>query len=126
MPQLANPAALASELSGYLRGYVERAQNAQRTMRSLSSANGDGANLVQTAASDQLPSDLHGGPARERLEPAGADSSVLPSVARASRAQLERVQTILLAHMESITEATLLAHGTSAFLQSFSTLLKGQ
>jgi hypothetical protein len=78
---------------------------------------------MQTATSDRSRADLHGGPARERLEPAG---SVLPSVAQASLAQLERAQTILLAHMESITEATLLGHGTSALLQSFSTLLKGQ
>jgi hypothetical protein len=126
MPQLANPAALASELSGYLRRYVEGAQKVERAIRSLQSADGDGANLVQTAASDPLPSDLHGGPARERLEPADANSSVLPSAARVSLADLERAQTILLAHMQSITEATLLSHGTSAFVQSFSTLLKGQ
>jgi hypothetical protein len=127
MPQLANPAALASELSGYLRGYVERAQNVQRAMRTVPSVDGDGASLVQTATSDQSRPDLHGGPARERLEPAGAGvDGGLSSAARANLAQLERLHALMVAQMESILEGTLLTSGTSQVIRSFESLLRGQ
>jgi hypothetical protein len=125
MPQLANPAALASELFGFLRGYVERSQNVQRAITSLPGADGDSDNLVQTAALGRLRPDLHGGPARERLEPAGADnSSVLPA-ARAGLVELERVQTLVWEQMHSILEETLLTSGTSQAVHSFDSLLRG-
>jgi hypothetical protein len=127
MPQLANPAALASEMSGFLRSYVEKAQNVQRAMRGLPSAGGDNADLVQTAAPDQSRPDQHGGPARERLEPAGAGvDSGLSSAARANLAQLERFHALMVAQMESILEGTLLSSGTSQVIRSFESLLRGQ
>ncbi len=127
MPQLANPAAIASELSGFLRGYVERAKMAERSMSSAAVVNGDTApDFVQTAAMDESRPDLHGGPARERLEPLGANSPVLSPSARASLAQLERVHELMVAQMETLIEGTVLTSGTSQFVRSLDTLLRGQ
>ncbi len=125
VPQLANPAALASELLDFLRGYVERAKNAERAARSARVVADDGTNLVQTAALDPMRPDQHGGPARERLEPPGADSALSPA-ARAGLAELQRVNTLLMAQMDSLIEGTLLAHGTSSIMNSFNELLRGQ
>ncbi len=122
MPQLANPAAIASELSGFLRGYVERAKMAERSMSSAAVVNGDTApDFVQTAAMDESRPDLHGGPARERLEPLGANSPVLSPSARASR-----VHELMVAQMETLIEGTVLTSGTSQFVRSLDTLLRGQ
>lgn len=125
MPQLANPAALASELAGFLRGYVERAKNVERAMRSVRAVDDDGANLVLTAALDPLRQDLHGGPARERLEPEGAgpDSSAL--LARVGSGELDRFQMLALMQMESALEGSLLTNGVSQAIRSFDSLLRG-
>jgi hypothetical protein len=68
---------------------------------------------------------LHGGPARERLEPADSDSGVSPA-ARLSLAQLQRTMDVALASMNFLTETTLVVEGTSQINNSANTLFKGQ
>jgi hypothetical protein len=127
MLQLANPAALTGELLNYLRGYAERSQNVQRAAKMVSSSGeGDNADLAQTATLEQSRPDLHGGPAREQLEPAGTGSSVLSATDRRSLAEVRRVGALQEALMESLTEGAMLGHGAAAVVQSFQTLLRGQ
>jgi hypothetical protein len=127
MLQLANPAALTGELLNFLRGYAEKSQNIQRATKvTASSSEGEGASLVQTAALEQSRPDLHGGPAREQLEPAGTDSSVLSAADRHSLAETQRAMALEEAFMESLIEGTMLGNGASAVIQSFQTLLRGQ
>jgi hypothetical protein len=127
MPQLANPGALASELFNSLRGYFERAQNLQRAIRNVQStgADGGGANVVLASISDAPRVDLHGGPARESLEPAGAGGDV-SSVVRTSVAEVERFTNILLEAMEFGNETTLIGHEVFSVARSVNTLLRGQ
>jgi hypothetical protein len=68
---------------------------------------------------------LHGGPARERLEPADSDTGV-SAAAGVSLAQLRRTMDVALASMNFITETTLVVHGTSQINNSADTLFKGQ
>jgi hypothetical protein len=127
MLQLANPAALTGELLNFLRGYAERSQNIQKATKvNWSSGQSDSASLVQTATLEQSPPDLHGGPAREQLEPAGIDSSVMSAADRQSLAESQRAMALEEALMESLIEGTMLGNGASAVIQSFQTLLRGQ
>jgi hypothetical protein len=125
MPQLANPAAVASEMSGYLRGYVERLQSHRRALDKLMDDTDEWGGLVPTAASEPSRADLHGGPARERLEPAGGNSSRLSPKQKATLNEVKRLFTLLEDDMKLRTQTALLASGTQAVLSSFNTLLKG-
>ena len=121
---LANPAALAGELLDSLRGYFERAQSIAKTTRTIESNRGqdDGDGLTRVAMrADEL--DLHGGPARESLEP--PDNGVSPPVG-VSLAQLQRTMEVALASMSFTNETALLASGTSQVSHSANTLLRGQ
>lgn len=126
MPQLANPAALASEMSGFLRNYVEKTQSVQRAMRVLPAAGGDSDGLLQTVALERPGRDQYGGPPRERIEPPGADGSALPPAARPGLVTLERVNALMLAQMESLLVGSVLTSGTSQVIHSFDSLIKGQ
>src|SRR5215471_720312 len=127
VPQFANPAALASELFGNLRGYIERAQNLERGPRTMQSrsGDGDGAYVTLTSAGGEPRADLHGGPAREKLEPPDGYDGVSPAVG-VSLAQLQRVMDLALASMNFATETALVVRGTSQISHSANTLLKGQ
>jgi hypothetical protein len=123
MLQLANPSALASELFGNLRGYLERTQSLQRMMKSPHSSEAD--SVTQVSMLDESQPVRHGGPARENLEPGGADSEI-SSAPRTGAAELERVQELVLGQLESTLESTLITSGTSQVVRSVNTLLKGQ
>src|SRR5262245_56133540 len=114
MPHLANPAALASELFGSLRGYFERAQNLEKTPRGAQgrSTDGDGVRVALGSATGERRTDLHGGPAREDLQPADADGGA-SSAAGVSLAQLHRAMDLALASMNFATETALVVRGTS-------------
>jgi len=126
MPHLANPAALASQLFGSLRGYFERAQSLEKAPRSTQSRSTDGDGLhVTLAVAGEPRTDLHGGPARENLEPADAEGGA-SSAASVSLAQLQRAMDLALASMNFATETALVVRGTSQVSHSVNTLLKGQ
>jgi hypothetical protein len=124
---LANPGALASELFGSLRGYFERAQSLEKAPRSTQSrsAGGDGLHVALTSVTDGPRTDLHGGPAREELQPADPDSGASSAVG-ISLAQLQRAMDLALTSMNFATETALVVRGTSQVSHSVNTLLKGQ
>jgi hypothetical protein len=127
-PDLANPAALASELFGSLRGYFERAQTFEKTPRMAESGSADGndrAGTTPASMGGDPRADLHGGPARENLERADAYGGASPAVG-VSLAHLRRVEELALASVNFATETTLVSGGTAQLSRSVNTLLKGQ
>jgi hypothetical protein len=127
-PHLANPAALASELFGSLRGYFERAQNFEKAPRMAPSHGADGNSGVRvalTSVGGDPRTELHGGPAWGNLEPADAYGGVSPAVG-VSLAQLQRAEHLALASVNFATETSLVAGGTSQLSRSVNTLLRGQ
>ena len=128
MPHLANPATLASELFGSLRGYFERAQNIERAPKSAQQSRGtgsDGVRVTLTSVAGERRTDLHGGPARESIEPLDANGGASAGVG-VSLAQLERAMDLALASMNFATETALVVRGTSQVSHSANTLLRGQ
>ena len=124
IPHLANPAALASELFGSLRGYLERAQIHQSATKRLQSSReeGVGANL---AIAGEPRADLHSGPARENLEPADAHGGA-SSAAEVSIKELARAQHLALEVVSFMLETTVVVSGTKQTTNSVQSLLKGQ
>ena len=128
MPHLANPAALAAELFGSLRGYFERAQNLERAPRSAQQSRGadsDGIRVTLTSVTSEPRTDLHGGPARQNIEPLDANAGA-SSAAGISLAQLQRAMDLALVSMNFATETALVVRGTSQVSHSANTLLRGQ
>jgi hypothetical protein len=129
MPQFANPGALASELFSGLRGYFERAQNVERAFKaeqSRGAAGDDGFQLALMSVPDELRTPgLHRGPARENLEPPGADGDASPAV-RIRDADVRRTAELLLQSAEISNEEYLLAQEVSQVVRSLDTLIRGQ
>ncbi len=128
--QAANPAALAAELFGTLRSYFEHARRVEKGISPDWDANDDGGvdvaiNTASASPSGEATLALHGGPARERLEPFDSESEVSPGVA-VDLAQLQRTMDVALASMNFATETALVVRGTSQISHSANTLLKGQ
>ena len=122
---LANPAALASEVLGGLRGFFERAQFLERAPRTRQRDEADNAGVYAALTREPAQTDLHGGPAREPLEPLEPETQVSTPVAL-SLAQLNRAMDLALASMNFATETSLVVRGTSQISHSANTLLKGQ
>lgn len=124
---LANPSALAAELFGSLRGYIDRARSFETTarIRASETEGGAGIDMASLTPADTAETEMHGGPARERLEPRDPGSGVSPAVA-VSLAQLQRTMDVALASMNFATETALVVRGTSQISHSANTLLKGQ
>lgn len=124
---LANPAALASELLDSLRGYFERAQSIAKATRTSESNRGqDDGDGLTTVAMRTGELDLHGGPARESLEPPDNLDNGVSSPVGVSVAELQRTMEVALASMNYVNETALLVRGTSQVSHSANTLLKGQ
>lgn len=124
---LANPAALASELVGSLRGYLESARSLQMATR-VSAADTQQDGGIETASrtpAGAAERPLHGGPARERLEPADRDGGVTASDG-VSLDQIRRTMDVALQSMSFTAETTLVVHGSGQVSHSTNTLLKGQ
>ena len=124
---LANPAALASELVGGLRGYLESARSLQMAVR-ISAADAQQGGGIETASrtpAGALETPLHGGPARERLEAADRDGGMTASVG-VSLDQIRRTMDVALQSMSFTAETTLVVHGSGQVSHSTNTLLKGQ
>jgi hypothetical protein len=125
---LANPAALASELFSSLRGYFERARNLEKAPQMVESGSAnsdDGVGVPATSVEGDPRTDLHGGPARQNLEPADAYGGVSPGLG-VGLAQLRRAEELALKSVKFTTETTLVAGGTSQLSHSVNTLLRGQ
>ncbi len=122
---LANPAGLAAELFGSLRGYLDRARNLEMATRTSADDAQGGGGIAKASPTPQgmAETELHGGPAREPLEAVGRDSGASAS---ASLAQLRRTMDVALASMNFWSETTLVVHGTGQVSHSTNTLLKGQ
>lgn len=123
--RLANPAALASELLGGLNGYLERARSLQMRMRADGTEGGGGIDVASLTPVGAGEPELHGGPARERLEPVERDGGVSAALG-VNVAQLQRTMDLALASMNFFTETALVVHGTSQINNSANTLFKGQ
>jgi len=126
--RLANPAALAGELLDNLRGYLDRAQSFERATRIGGAADRSDGEIVTVSVSDNdMPrADLHGGPARESLEPVDASIGGASAPVATSLAQLRQAMNLALASMNFATETALVVRGTSQISHSANTLLKGQ
>jgi hypothetical protein len=130
MPHLANPAALASELFANLRGYIERTQIVEKRIQNFgaerqnSGADGNDGVRIALGAAGEPRADLHGGPARENLEPADASGgSATPSI---GMAELQRAENFALEMMRNVLEMTVVVSGTKATSGSVQSMLKGQ
>lgn len=125
MPHLASPAALASELFGSLRGYLERAKIHDKQLQS-SRADADGVRVAALAVAGEPRADLHGGPAREKLEPADTQDGGVPSAAALGLSELERAQDLALEAMKFMFETTAVVSGIKQTTSSVQNLLRGQ
>jgi hypothetical protein len=125
--RLANPAALASELVGSLRGYLESARSLQMATRvsAADTQQGGGIETASRTPAGAAERPLHGGPARERLEAADRDGGVTASVG-VSLDQIRRTMDVALQSMSFTAETTLVVHGSGQVSHSTNTLLKGQ
>jgi hypothetical protein len=128
MPQLANPAALASEVFSNLRGFFERAQYYEK-LKLTPSIPADGGNVTLASADGERLTELPGGPMRNNpalanLAPAEEGASSTSQTAEAAVADLRRVMEFCLAAMNFSTEATLMGSGVSQVVRSVGTLLK--
>jgi fermentation-respiration switch protein FrsA (DUF1100 family) len=123
MPELANPAALASELFGSLRGYLERSQNLERAIRSMESpAHTGNVRVAMASLHDGQPAVLPG-PVQEPLESAGGGN--LSPAARLGLAELRRAYDLALVSVHFATETNLLASGAAQFVNGVNALVKG-
>lgn len=121
---LASPGALASELFGSLRGYLEGARRLETAVQT----NGVDTPAGAVATASRTPpgageSELHGGPARERFEPLGRGMAASTGV---DLAQLQRTMDLAVRSMGFWSETTLVVHGTGQVSHSTNTLIKGQ
>jgi hypothetical protein len=124
---LANPAALASELVGSLRGYLESARSLQMATRvSAADTQGGGIETASRTPAGAAERPLHGGPARERLEPADRDGGGVTAADGVSLDQIRRTMDVALQSMSFTAETTLVVHGSGQVSHSTNTLLKGQ
>jgi hypothetical protein len=125
MPHLANPAALASELFANLRGYVERAQIVERRRQNLGADRNDGVRVALGVAGEPR-ADLHGGPARENLEPVDANGGGASATPNVGVPELERAENLALEIMDYVLETTLVVSGTKQTTGAVQNMLKGQ
>jgi hypothetical protein len=146
MPQLANPAALASEVFNHLRGFVERAHyygNLKPTPVGLV----DDGNLTSASAEGGRVARLRGGPAPDNSALAGvvaareggasasqpvvgntlADpQNTLSDQQQKILANFQRFSDLVLATVNFSVEANLVGGGLAEGIRSVNTLLKAQ
>jgi hypothetical protein len=130
MPQLANPAALASEIFSNLRGFIERAHYYEK-LKLAPGLPAEGGNVTLASADGERLTELPGGPAPDNpaladLAPAGESESSTSQAAEVAIADLRRIMEFCLSAMNFSTEATLMGSGASQAVRSVNTLLKGE
>ena len=125
---LANPSALASELVGGLRAYLENARSLETATRVSAdqTQQGDaGSEMASRMPAGTGETPLHGGPARERLDAADRDGGATAS-AGVTLEQIRRTMDVALQSMSFTAQTTLVVHGSGQVSHSANTLLKGQ
>jgi hypothetical protein len=131
MPQLANPAALASELVGNLRGFVERASYYEKLKFFKPGLPADGGRAKLAAADGGRLPELRGGTTRDDsaladLGPADEGEAPESQSAESAVADLERLMEFCLKALNFSTEATLMGSGMSQVVRSVDSLLRAQ
>jgi hypothetical protein len=118
MPQHANPPALANDALSGLQGYLDRLQK-------VNYETGVGPNetgIPKIAA--PFDGNLHGGPARQSLEPSNQPSSSFSSENAVS--SLQDSMDFALQVQSLLVEQTALVGGTSEVSHATTTLLRGE
>lgn len=128
MPELANPAALASEIFSNLRGFFERTQYYEK-LKLAPSLPTEGGNVMLASSEGERLTELPGDPAPDNsaLADLPAAGEVEPSKSETPEvaiADLRRIMEFCLASMNFSTEATLMGSGVSQVVRSVGTLLK--
>jgi hypothetical protein len=126
--RFANPSSLANELLGSLRGFMERAERVkQRISAPVGQVEAGGGPVRIADASNVTLVSLHGGPARQSLNPTetavGRTGSGEPTN---SVEHLQQVSDELFDAVVYRMESSLIGHGASHLSTSINTLLKGQ
>jgi hypothetical protein len=128
MPQLANPAALASEVFSNLRGFFERVQYYEK-LKLAPGLPADGGDVMLASADGEQLTELPGGPAPDNsaladVAAAREDESSTSQTAGVAIADLRRIMEFCLSAMNFSTEATLMGSGVSQVVRSVGTLLR--
>ena len=130
MPNLANPAALAGEVFGNLRGFVERSQLLQRPILRVQHSSG-------TASSGFVLASLSGEPSADPQRGLAADGWALDEArggvseapkagVRSSVEDVLRTLEKLMEISDFMAEATVVSQGAAMIPHSVNTLLKSQ
>ena len=128
MPELANPAALASEIFSNLRGFFERAHYYEK-LKLAPSLPTEGGNVMLASSDGERLTELPGEPAPDNsaladLPPAEEGESSTSQTAEVAVADLRRIMEFCLASMNFSTEATLMGSEASQVVRSVGTLLR--
>lgn len=123
---LANPSAIAAQLSRHLRGFMERAAQQGETtgkkVRLMNEADGTHtANLSQT----EQPR-IHAGPARERLAPSDAPAQRADAVGGVTNDDYNEIIDALTRSMHLMISAEAIVTGSGNVTKSMQTLMRGQ
>lgn len=120
LPQAANPASLAGELVGGLKGYFDRAQAYRRGMPQIGGS-ADGVKVASLSDPGDVRRDLTGGAGV--ADPGEAKDG---GSTKLELADLARAQELALQAQLFISEETIVTHAVSAIPHSINTLVKGQ
>jgi len=124
---LANPATLVGDVVEGLRGFFDRARRASQFTKELENKPHDGLLITEAAATNEPHAALHGGPARQSLEPIGTDYERPASSEIDDNGELaDRLTDEMLNAAFVRVQATLIAAGTGHISGSVNTLLRGQ
>jgi hypothetical protein len=126
--RFANPASLANELLSSLRGFMERAERvSQRISQPVGEAQGGIAMVRVADASNVSFVNLHAGPARQSLDPAGTAAGQVGAGEASNELEFVRqVSDELFDAAIYRMEAQLIGRGAGHIASSVNTLLKGQ
>jgi len=123
---LANPSALAGQLSRHLRGIMERTNHQtdfiRNKGRSMDHKEGSGAGGSTPLEGPQI----HAGPAREHLMPSEPGSQRAEAVGGVSDHEYDSVIEALTRTLQLATESQALVTGSSNVVKSMNTLMRGQ
>jgi hypothetical protein len=124
MPNLANPAALASEVFSNLRGFVERMQKFQAP-RVQQGSSAEMTHVVSASFGGEPLVNPQRSPAPDSPEPEEIGGGMSRGV-RTGSDQIQQVADMIVESLNFATEAQLVTQGAMTIPRSFNTLLRGQ